>query len=560
MNGRGKATRRGLERIASQNLQGAVRDVWTTLAARYSGLADLSIPAWLLCGLLVRPGGHLALVVPATWRSRVYADVVRYLMLRTFEVELVIEDSHPGWFADALVGTHLVVARRLSDEIASVPLEDRIEWSGNPWVKVRPEAASPTSLVGKAVGGIRPEAAFTSWCGGADISKPPPGVAARIFSHRREWVALRDRARKRVWLQTLEPSALPLSKPLGFSATRRSNGEDALARIPDQLRDIAPRNLRAESLRSIEDLGIQTGQGLRTGCNRFFYVHLVDEMSEEWSIVATNPVFGSGPLRVPTAALRSVLHRQAELDARRAGSARTRVLDLRGWVLPEDFATVAAALSTYRRTGEPPPRRMPDELADYVRYAANTLLPRTAKPISALSAVRTNARPARDNAPPRFWYMLPAFQPRHLPDAFVPRVVHAAPKVYANSDPTLLIDANFSTFRSPEKRWAPDVLSAFLNSVWCKALMEASGTRLGGGALKLEASHLKRLPVPALSDATFAKLQAAIRYDGPSKQRRIDRIVLRALLPTKASLFEVDLFATALDARRGELQAARRTC
>ena len=44
---------------------------------------------------------------------------------------------------------------------------------------------------------------------------------------------------------------------------------------------------------------------------------------------------------------------------------------------------------------------------------------------------------------PRFWYMLPDFTPRHIPQAFVPRVIHKTPRVYANMEPAILIDANF---------------------------------------------------------------------------------------------------------------------
>jgi type I restriction-modification system DNA methylase subunit len=40
--------------------------LWRTLIDNYSGLADLSVPAWILSAALVRPGGVLALVAPAT--------------------------------------------------------------------------------------------------------------------------------------------------------------------------------------------------------------------------------------------------------------------------------------------------------------------------------------------------------------------------------------------------------------------------------------------------------------------------------------------------------------
>ena len=93
--------------------------------------------------------------------------------------------------------------------------------------------------------------------------------------------------------------------------------------------------------------------------------------------------------------------------------------------------------------------------------------------------------------------MLPDFQPRHLPDVFLPRV--CADRPFAQSaDRTVLVDANFVTFRC-EGSLSPDALLALLHSSWAWAWLEFSGAVLGGGALKLESTILKRLPIPILT-------------------------------------------------------------
>lgn len=559
MNGRSETTRQGLSQTVSRYLRSPSQGIWAPLAASYSGLADLSIPAWLLCALLVRPGGRLALITPATWRSREYAHVVRYLMLRAFTLEFVIEDSQPSWFPDALVGTHLIVARRLSNETTEIPLRARTAWSSAQWVSIGPAAASATSIVGAAFRESCPEAAFAKWCRNASLSEEVPTLTSRPFCLRREWASLRPRLETERWLGVLEPPAQS-TPPSLLRAAHRSKLQDPPACAPDRLRDLLPTGFLADKFVSILDLGIHVGQGLRTGCNRFFYVKLLDRVSSEWSTVITNAAFGSRTLLVPTAVLRPVIHRQKELGAWRCGTAPTRVLDLRRWVLPEDMEAVLAALPLYQRSRETPPRPMHDDLVQFVRDAGNR--PPTGstngKLVPDLSAVRTNARPARGNVPPRFWYMLPDFMPRHCPSAFVPRIVHDSPRTYANDDPNLLVDANFSTFWSNDPRWTPDLLSALLNSLWCTTLMEATGTRLGGGALKLEASHLKRLPVPCLNDALFTELHATMESRNASVPPQIDRIVLRALL-LDPSKFRVDTLATALHTVRSELRAARRS-
>ncbi|OBX33909.1 hypothetical protein A8U91_02952 [Halomonas elongata] len=159
---------------------------------------------------------------------------------------------------------------------------------------------------------------------------------------------------------------------------------------------------------------------------------------------------------------------------------------------------------------------------------------------------------------PRFWYMLPDFMPRHFPQAFVPRIIHDTPQVFANTEPAVLIDANFSTFWVEQNTWSVAGLTAFLNSSWCRAVMEAAGTPLGGGALKLEAVHLRKMPVPYLEPEALKSLnnagQCLHNHEG---RRQVDQIVLRALLGDTTSETEIDAFAERLNKRRAALGTAR---
>lgn len=557
MNGRGKPIREGLAAIIARIPQGPSKDLWAPLAGGYSGLADLSVPAWLLCALLVRPGGRLALVSPSTWRSRTYADVVRYLMLRAFEIEFVIEDSQPGWFPDAAVGTHLIVARRLPENATSVPLETRTTWHSALWTKILPEAASTASLVGGAFSTGCPEATFATWCQCGQPQLSTNGLSSRRISLQDEWDSLRSRPGPAAWLSAVEASDHTSISPHPRWIFRPRHHS---APVPEVVREVLPRAFHSDSLRPMENSGIKVGQGLRTGCNRFFYVQLIQRLTNEWSMVTTNAEFGSSALRVPNATLRTVLHRQAELEAWQLGTNTTRLLDLRQWALPEDMPAVREALPVYRRLRQQPPCAMPEDLAQYVREAASVSLtgsPR-GEPVPDLSAVRTNVRAPSNNAPPRFWYMLPAFRPRHQPDAFIPRVIDHAPHTYASPDPGLLIDANFSGIWSHQHEWSADLLAAILNSTWSRTLMEATGTRMGGGALKLEAAHLKQLPLPYLPPDTREHLDAVCSRPSPSQKTQVDRIVLRALVLPGTAESQVVRFHNALQARERELRIARR--
>lgn len=526
---RSESVRTGLAAIIAAKLKGTEKRLFQILTQGYSGLADLSVPAWILTALMVRPGGRLALVAPATWRSREYGDIVRYLLLRCFRLECIIEDTQPGWFSDALVRTHLVIAQRLGGEELALPLGRKAAWPVARWIQITPEASDSRSLVGAAFAEDRPEAAFSNWLQqGASTARR--GIHARSFNLYEEWLALKTRSAGRSWFQKLEPdnASLPL-----FSDSRAP-----LAAFPESLRDVLGSESDSLHLTTLDEAGIRTGQGLRTGCNRFFYVDALDSGEGGIVRVRSSAAFDNHQFAVPAPALRPVLRRQSELPVIEAGELPPgRVLDLREWILPEDSKIVAQARTTYQTLDQDIPRVMPDDLAAFVRLAAAVPVDdEGGKRAPELSAVRTNIRPHRkDTAAPRFWYMLPDYMPRHQPDALVGRINHGAPWVECNLDPPILIDANFLTFWPADRRWTRFAVKALLNSAWCQLLMETLGTPMGGGALKLEAVQLKQLPIPNFSETQRQQLD------------RVGRVLSRA---NSAALAQVN--AVLLDAIRSD--------
>ena len=500
--------------------------VWNALARSYSGFADLSVPSWLLAALMVKPGGKLALVVPATWRSRDYASVVRYLLLRLFALETIVEDTQPGWFSDALVRTHLIVARRLNDD-AATPLYTRERWPSVKWLRVAPRAADERSLVGSAFPVDHPEQQLASHVH-TNHQSPIAGIQLTTLSLADECAALHSRASRLRWYKRLESNR----DDLPFFATTRV----PIARyLPQPLRNLLPAEVDTDNFQTLTEAGIQVGQGLRTGCNAFFYVDACAPEVAGNVLVRTAQSLGAHEFYAPADALLPVVRRQSEITSLENKKVpRGRVLDLRSWVLPEDALTVRDLRHTYSQCAQPLPRTMPDELAAFVRRATSHIIPRSTKPIPKLSAVRTNVRSGhRHGKPPRFWYMLPDFTPRHRPAAFIPRVIHNDPWAERNLDPPILIDANFSTFWSTNGQWSALALKALLNSVWCRLMMEVLGTHLGGGALKLEATHLRQMIVPRLNfSAKHALATAASRFSrhSPDVQTEIDTVVLRAAL------------------------------
>ena len=90
--------------------------------------------------------------------------------------------------------------------------------------------------------------------------------------------------------------------------------------------------------------------------------------------------------------------------------------------------------------------------------------------------------------------------------------------------------------------------------------MEASGTPLGGGALKLEATHLRQMVVPVLTNEARSALDAAGRTltkNSDDVQAHINRIVLQGLLRCPASEAPLLELAGRMAMQTDALRAAR---
>jgi len=533
--------RNGLRRCLGNlpHLCDSDRADFLALAEGYSGHSDLAVPSWILCAALLAPGGTLAMVVPEAWLNRDYAAIVRYLLLRWFRIEFIVEDAHAAWFSDALVKTTLLVAHRTGARASAHA------WSDETYLHVSLPStlASEESLLGRSryARTRHAERAFARHARallGGKADTLDDAIAWQRVRMADQAAALHGAAHGDSWYRRLE------------SGTQFAPGQ--VSQVPPSLAGLLP---ASSGFTTLAQAGVSVGQGLRTGANEFFYADVLSR-NERTVRLRLSKLFDGATLDVPASCTAPAVRRQRDIAAPRvwvrADELPGAVLALRSWALPE------AVEASY----EP----LPTALAAHVRKAAKTPVGAGAgaKLLPALSAVAPNARKAnaRADTPARHWYMLPDFAPRHRPDLFIARINSDRPRTILNRGRDALVDANFSTLWLTEPSDArTHMFLAYLNGTLAWALFEHMGAVMGGGALKLEATHLAGLPVPRFSPAAVAaltRLGAALSRSNGTQDHatlaEIDRVVCAEVFGDE----RVDAGLAALTAAASSRLEARR--
>ncbi|MFA4877046.1 MAG: N-6 DNA methylase [Methanoregula sp.] len=492
-----KSIRKGLLEIVTKidTLDAEDKKIFTSIIKGYSGLSDLAVPSWILSAMLTSLNGYIAMVVPESWLNRDYANPLHYLLLKLFRIQWVIEDANSRWFNEVQIKTNLLIAKR-------IPRVENIREAYRDQYYFHVSLPKSSITTNSIVGGIFPN------------SKDPDLQFAQVL-HRLEKtgdaITKKSLIIKRYSLENKLDNIISISSNSKWFARLESlqhparqiseNMNQYIPKMPHEFFNLITNDV-SEKFVTLGALGVNVGQGLRTGANSFFYCDLISKTSEG-CYVKPNKIFRIPKLFLPCDILKPVLRKQSEIS----GSFQLQTLKLHGRLLifenyihPVDLDKMQNCSGGYKKQ-----TIMPLELAKFVSTAAQKNIGTEQKPryIPSLSAVKTNETKdlsQKKTTDSRFWYMLPALTKRHIPDLFIARVNTLHPRIMMNSDEETIIDANFSTLwcgiESSIDRFA---LLSVLNSNWIAACMELNGTVMGGGALKLEATQIRRLPIPKLN-------------------------------------------------------------
>jgi methylase of polypeptide subunit release factors len=580
---------------------------WIRLVEGYSGLSDLSLPSWLLSWPITSPGGRIAFVSTTTWQNREYGRPLRYFMHRFLKPIARIEQERRSWFPNADVDAALYVFEVREKDRARVPLTER---SGGDHQVVQ------YRVLGSADLRKRSELLHQAkdMTGGSPASLPI--AAHQVIDHllksdpektSRYEVNLVNEKEMMYDLMSGEDESDLLWKLEGETAQTSFHVDDRKSsqRVPGTLRRAL--NLPPSVHRKVRNLGeynVQVCQGLRTGCNAFFYLQspsdekskclfgehwpldeinqaletphsnmnhvekIVRKVSEISGIVPSEPItdwkacqlvitdeeMGGMPCIFPNELLVPVVRYQSEL-----GRIEVTLSDLRSHAFvvqnaatPEDYQQV---VKKYGQDliqlwhSEHDFDQLSSAPSEFIRLGENVTLKRNGRTvrIPEMSAVAPNSRqpsvePGLFNPPlpPAWWYNL-RIKPRHEARLFLPRVNSSSAEagIYGKDD-RVLIDANFSTFlTNGVSKWA---ILAMLRSTWFKLTLEHVSTPMGGGALKVEAAHIRRAPIPKFDQDDMNTLEVLGRRLVKEREKqeklqiKIDQLVMEAISDTKELL------------------------
>lgn len=501
-------TRHSLSKIVNtlEHLSDEEKACFQKIIRNYSGLSDLAVPAWILCAALTKHDGQLAMVVPESWISRDYALIIKYMLLKFFDIKFIVEDMNSVWFPDALVKTNLLVAKRVKFRSSILDIGD----AKYKYIRLNSGLAGETSLIEKlSYNGQNGYKAFRSLVySGNDVSMDGFELKHITMS---DFIS--------------EMTASPVFDKLLSKLEPRSQSISATT-IPKELRDVIGEDFLPCKLADIRSWGFQVGQGLRTGANKFFYAKVV-KTEGDIDYLAVDSIFGNKIIPVSHRYSLPVFRYQSELSDSYVIS--NEMLSHRLLYIQEDFFTV---YGTLQNPSDAPLYKHITEAEQMTIYSGGK-----ATRFPELTAVKPNIRPANSsgNSRQRFWFMLPELAKRHVPQLCISRVNYKNVKCCLIAQDGIVVDANFSTlWTDSEDKRKVYALFAVMNSLLIRAYLELIATVMGGGALKIEASHIRRLLLPFPTEETISSLfMLGKRFAecNPTErgivQSEIDRLVMR---------------------------------
>ncbi|WP_042198156.1 N-6 DNA methylase [Paenibacillus camerounensis] len=563
---------------------------WFNLVNGYSGLSDLTVPTWLLAYSLCRTDGKIGFITSNSWFNRDYGAILKLFFLQLTELEYVMDLSNINAFEDAQVSTSIVITKKKVPKLQNRVKFIKFKQIDNLNVSLHEIMRRILENSNQYDGEYSIELQFKKWLEALDDNWEDDFIRINVVEQSDlAGELMEDKKARRLLTAPIKKVSSSIKK---WSDLFQK--ESAL----DQL-------YSPEKWISIERLPIEVNQGVRTGYNSFFYFEkmnyrnlvnhglLVGKLKEDayadcsWEDLFCKKLVSVNDLKALSfqtpvnydqlhEEYLLVVYQRVDLNQKdlRLAFIRKRYLkkvvrsikDLSHYfvlndelehyifisdkgILAKDYETLETKFTSDElRTWQEAGLHIFDEsTAQYIEEAAKLRVQKNEGIIyipdmPVLQGYHN--KPTLQNVP-AFWYSL-GLRERHVGNIFVNRINYKEmPFIMNDIQDPYVIDANFITmtlYGLDEKHLL--IYFAILNSSLLRLQLEKNCSVMGGGALKVEATHLRKIVLPNLR--VFSERQLYRLY-------KLGEKLKNASLVSKEICDELDmlLLEVVLDTERG---------
>lgn len=495
-----------------------------TIIKSYSGLSDSTVPTWFLSYKLCKDNGIIAYITSDSWLKKDYGNILKKFFALYTKLKCVFDMSNVNCFKDAQVNTSIVICEKnLNIRQNIVSNVKFIKFKGDHGKNVELSESINKILLKNSI----------------DI-----GDTDSVYTRFKEFIYNLCNDYEDEYINVKIVKQKDLIKEEGKIIEWGAHFES---------RTVLDKIINSD-WKYTEECGISVNQGLRTGFNNFFYFDSVnidtlinkkliasipdcnfgdkrwEELSKEEKLkIKFNNILylpedyidniekymllmfkyeddnikkvaitfiNKNNLRKGIKSIKSInFHSVTEEKG-------CYILDMGKSVIKDDYNIFAKEYSEYLddwiNGGFKPTCRSIDA---YIKFYSKLKIKKGngyiyVKDMPVLRGYEN--KPSKEKIPTK-WYNL-SFTGRHLPDMFLNRINYKDVNVVLNTEADrYVIDANFNTITLNNKNFNEKMIYfAVFNSTMFKLQLENNCANLGGGALKVETSGVKKCKLPSI--------------------------------------------------------------
>ncbi len=540
---------------------------WESLVKSYSGLSDSTVPTWFLSYKLCEENGIIGYITSDSWLKKDYGNSLKKFIAKKSKLLYIFDMSNVNCFKDAQVNTSIVICQKSSMIEENINNNVKfIKFKTKQGKKVELETVI-SNILFKSNINIELESSlyieFQKFVNNLNTDYEDEYINIRLVKQNNltideeekliEWGkyfetgTVLDKIIKEDW-EFIEKSSISVNQGMRSGYNNffyfESVDIDTLVKnkIIDNISDCDFGYKKWEELSDEEKLKIKFNNIINLPYDykekRNKYILVLFKYEDIGSKGISAIFINRGNLRKSIKSIKNINTYSIKDE-----SCKTYILDVDKKVISEDYSVFESNyhgnLDYWISKGF---GILCESVEKYINFW-NKLKIRNkdqyigVKDMPVLKGYQN--KPSKEKLP-TMWYTL-NFTDRHLPDMFLNRINHKDLNVILNNNSNkYVVDANFNTITFNNTSLDEKMIYfAIFNSTIFKMQLENNCGNLGGGALKVETSGIKKCKVPNIDNIseqtkekliTLANELASRTLDEKNIIRKIDTLIVNETL------------------------------